>query len=551
MPQVLQSEVHECAHACLVMVAQHHGSSLTLGELRGRFVPSSRGTSLARLMEIAQAIGMEPRAYRIEPQQICELAMPCILHWDLNHFVVLEGWSRRGAHILDPGPGRTVVTPSEFDRRFTGIAVAVQIGSAFHTVTTSGRKRSNFLWPWLRSAGASIFAVAFLALLLEGLALAAPLLIQTVTDHVLPDLDTGLLLLLTAAFATSAVIQSVIGAARSLLLVWIGERLSTSWNANVCERLLKLPYVFFVRRSLGDIHSRFASIDAIMRTVTYRFVEGVLDGLMSLLTLAMIYTYAPLLAGLALCASTVYASVRWLTFARLKSAEEEAITIHAQRESLLLETLHGIHSIKANGRESVQLARYTTRTADSARSTAEVQLLQSRVTEASSLIARLHRIAAVGAAAALVLRGDISAGMLMAYLTYAAVFSDRTVRLVDLFAEWRMLRLHAERLSEIIGSDPSQTECRDDESPGSYAVHVKGLSFRYSADDTLILSNLDLCVSEGECIAITGASGAGKSTLAKLLVGLLAPSSGDVLIGGKPLSRIGSSEARSVIGCVL
>lgn len=549
---VLQSEALECAHASLSMLAQHHGKNLSLQVLRERFVPPTRGTSINELIQMAQSIGMLARVYRAEPGHLAQLKLPCVLHWDIVHFVVLEACNGDTFDIVDPAIGRIRVSRDELNRRFTGIVIEAEPGSDFHAGDLAPERDAlALLRTGIRERIGMIASVILLAVMLESLALASPLFIQTVTDSILVSADAKLLIVLTIAFIVASCLQTAISLARSSLLIRLGEDLTVGWNVTVCGRLLRLPYEFFVRRSIGDVHSRFGSIDEIQRTVTHRFVEGALDGITALLSLVMILLYSPLLAVLTLAFALVYGAFRLFTFPRLRLAQERGIRAHAMQQSLLLEILHGIHSIKANGHEAGQLARYNRKTADTARAAAGVQRWTRTVEEVGQSILRLQRVVAIGIGAALALRGEITAGMLVAYITYATQFSERSTRLLDLLSDWRMLIVHGNRLSDIVLGESEHGGGAEaaDETRSDFAV--RDLRFRYNADSPWVLDGIDIQVRSGECVAIKGPSGTGKSTLAKLMIGLLEPGEGSISLGGVPIERMKRDELRRQIACVL
>lgn len=552
VPVLLQAEMLECAHACLAMVLAHHGAAWSLERLRERFVPASRGTSVSKLVQMAQTLGLETRIYRAEPGHLGGLALPCVLHWDVVHFVVLEAVRGDRFVVVDPAIGRVEVGAHEFDRRFTGIAIELQPGGGFGRAAPPRPPSAlGLLAEGLRSHVGVLAGVALLALLLEGLGLLAPLFVQAATDRVLPNGDGALLALLAAAFAASALLQSGVALARSALLIRLGEALTVAWNSAVCQRLLRLPYEFFVRRSIGDIHSRFGSIDEIQRTITHRFVEGLLDGVTALLALLVIAAYSATLAMLTLGFTAAYALFRLATLRGVIAATERSIRRQAAQQGLLLEILHGMHSIKANGHEANQLARYGRRTRDAARATARLHWRSTAVDELGQAILRLHWIAAVAAGSVLALRGQISAGMLVAYATYAYQFSLRSARVLDLVAEWRTLLLHSLRLADIVDGPAEHAGGDTPLARDRHDLQVRGLHFRYDADGPWILRGLDLTVGDGECVAITGPSGIGKSTLGKLLIGLLHPEQGEISVAGTPLVALRRDELRDSIGCVL
>jgi ATP-binding cassette, subfamily B, bacterial CvaB/MchF/RaxB len=552
VPLILQAEMLECGHACLAMVGNFYGQDWTLEQFRERFTPSTRGTSLSALVAMAQSVGLNARIFRAEPGHLARLSLPCILHWDVVHFVVLESIANHSFTILDPALGRITIDGGEFDKRFTGIAIELSPGADFR-----GEKipRSfgalHLLVKGLQAQAGRLLAVGGLALALEVLAMVAPLFVQAATDSIIPASDVSLLVKLTCGFLAAACLHTLLSLCRSNLLMTLGEQLSVSWNASVCARLLRLPYAFFVRRSISDINSRFASLEEIKRVVTHRFVEGALDGLTAIFSLVVICLYSSRLGLLTSAFTLAYGMLRVATLPRYLQAVERNIHAQSSQQGLLLEILHGIHSIKATGTEAIKLARFTRRTSDAARSTVIVQRWSVIVDDIGQLILRLHWICAVAAASMLVMNGEISTGMLIAYLTYALQFSTRSAHLVDLVSEWRTLKLHSVRLADIVAAPPtSTTDTVRPDSPG-FRISVCDLSFRYDADGPWILNGANLDVTDGDCIAIKGPSGTGKSTLAKLMLGLLEPDRGTIYFNGVPIKSVDREYLRESVACVL
>jgi ATP-binding cassette subfamily B protein RaxB len=552
MAVVLQSEMLECAHACVAMVARHHGADWTLDRLRERFVPSTRGASVSQLVRMSNDIGLHARILRAEPHHLRQLALPCVLHWDGSHYVVLERVGATSFGIVDPALGRLEVGAAEFDKRFTGIAVEFSPGPRLSDpAPATGRGALALVRRGLRQHAAGLAAVVALALLIEGCSLVSPLLVQVATDKAIPAGDASLLVLLCAAFAAASLVQAGVSVARTSLLLQVGAKLIVAWNTEICSRILRLPYTFFLRRSVGDLTSRFRSVDVIQRTITARFLQAMLDGLTSIFILAIILRYSPLLVAITAGFTAAYACLRLLTLPRLIEVTEASIRLQASQSTLLLDALRGIQSIKANGFEDNQLARYHAKTKATANSSLRLERWTSTVEEGGQLIVRLHWIAAVGAASALVMRGALTPGMLIAYITYAHQFTTRSARLLDRLADWKLLLLHADRVSELIDGDGAPAETGPAAPARDCSLSIRDLAFRYDAGSGAVIERLSLDVRDGECIAITGPSGSGKSTLAKIIMGLLPPTAGTVEIGGQPAAGMDRSGLRARIACVM
>lgn len=547
-----QSGMLECAHACLAMVANYHGHKWTIESMRGKHPPSSRGTSVSQLLSMAQATGLDARVYRAEPSHLAQLRLPCILHWDLTHYVVLEALQPDGFLIVDPALGRTTVAPAEMSKRFSGIVVELEPRPDFQVQRPSRDNSAlSMVWNSVRRRRRSVLSIVTLALLLEILALVSPLFIQVATDSILPSSDLGLLAVLTIAFLGAACVQSAIAISRSSLLMRLGQELTTQWSWTVADRLLKLPYVFFMQRSISDINSRFGSIHEIQRAVTHRFAESALDGATAAIGLVVIVYYSPWLAAMTVTMTALYALVRIGSNGRLARAAEASIRAQSAQQGNLLELLHGIHSIKAGGCEPTMLARHSLKTSDAAYATRHLQWVNALVTEGGQAVQRIHWIAAVAAGAYLAVNGTLSAGMLVAYLTYATQFTTRSTRFLDLISEWRMLHVHGARLADILSLDgePEPTGSNTPAADGD--ISVEGLRFRYDQDMPWVLGGISFTVRSGECLAITGPSGSGKSTLAKVLIGLLNVGEGVVSIGGKHIAELDRAALRRRVACVL
>ena len=551
LPLFLQTEAAECGLASLGMVANFHGHRIDLAGLRRRFTVSLKGATLSYLMQIAGALHLAPRPLRLELSELPMLRTPCVLHWDLNHFVVLHSADAKGAVIHDPAFGVRRLKMSEVSRHFTGIALEVSPTPAFQARDERRRIRLRDLTGPVVGLKRSLFQVIVLALALQGFALIAPFYMQWVVDGAVVSADRNLLTVLGLGFLLLVAIQVAVTALRSWVVLYLGTTLNLQWLANVFSHLLRLPVSYFEKRHLGDVVSRFGAVGTIQRTLTSSFVEAMIDGLMALATLATMALYSGLLTAVAVASVMLYALLRLLFYDPLRRATEEHIVHAAKQQSHFLETLRGVQSIKLFGRQEERRSRWLNLVVDAVNRDLATQKLALGFRSANGLVFGAERIAVIWIGASLVLDSAFSVGMLFAFVAYKEQFSARVAGLIDKLIELRMLSLQAERLADIVLTPPessSPTAAPDEIEP---SLEVRDLSFRYSDTEPFVVRNCSFRIEPGESVAIVGPSGGGKTTLIKLMLGLLAPTDGKILAGGIDIEKLGIDHYRKLVGTVM
>ena len=553
MKKVLQSQASECGLACLVMVADHHGCGTTLHESRRRFAPSLKGMNLAGLIRIAGNLGMLARPLRLDLEELPQLQLPCILHWDLNHFVVLTRVRSSRITIVDPAFGERQIDLAEASRHFTGVALELAPGPEFQRKPDPPSVGVRQLTGSIKGLRRSLALILLLSLALQVFVLLAPFYMQWVVDQALVSADRDLLVVLGLGFGLSLLLQAGIGLLRGWSVTHLSSRLGLQWTGNVFAHALKLPMAFFERRHLGDLVSRMSAVQAIQKTLTTSFVEAIIDGLMTVVTLAMMLIYSAKLAVATLLAVSLYLALRAGTFRVLKLASEQQLIAAAKQQTHLLESLRGMQSIKVAGCEPIRHASYLNFAVDNVGFDQRLSRLGIGFNAASQTIFGIERIAVIWLGALLVLGNEFSVGMLIAYLAYKDQFATRISSLIDKWIEFRMLRLHGERLADIVLAEPesSTVPAFDAPAPANTRLAVAGLSFRYSEGEPWVLKDCRFEVEQGESVAIVGASGCGKTTLVKILLGLLPPSEGVVSLGGHDIRKLGLNNHRALVGAVM
>ena len=552
LPVILQTEAAECGLACLAMVASYYGYEIDLPGLRRKTSLSLKGANLKRVMEIAGQLKLDTRALRLEVEELRELKSPCILHWDLNHFVVLKEVRGKGLVIHDPARGVQELSRAEASRHFTGVALELWPSAGFRREKVREAVSLGALAGEVHGFKRALTQIFLLALVLEAIVLAVPFYMQWLLDEVFPSADHQLLTVLGIGFLLLTVFQVAVTAVRSWCITWISALVSVQWVNNLFGHLLRLPLEFFEKRHMGDVVSRFGSVRTIQKTLTTQFVGAVLDGVMSALTLVLMAFYSVPLTLLVVGAFALYGILRWAFFRPLRRTTEDQIVYAARQQSDLLESIRGIQALKLANQQDQRRARYANTQVDTTNREIALQRLGIGFAAGNGLIFGLTRVALIWWAADLVLKGQFSAGMLVAFIAYADQFHRRAAALIDRWNEFRMLGLHAERVADIALSAPeADLEGVHAGSVEDTRLEVRNLSFRYAEGEPWVIENFNLTIEPGESVAIAAPSGAGKTTLAKLILGLLEPNQGEIRFGGIDIRKLGLARYRSLVGAVM
>jgi ATP-binding cassette subfamily B protein RaxB len=552
VPVILQSEAPECGIACLAMVASYHGHRTDLSAMRLRLSPSLKGITLKNVAQIAETMGMTARGVQVPLESLSKLRLPAVLHWDMNHFVVLARVAGRKLTVHDPARGKRILTLDEASRHFTGVAMEFTPTTGFQK---SDEREKIHSWQLLGVASGvkgTIAQILVLSLALEVFAIAMPFFLQLTVDRVLVGRDVDLLTVLGIAFGTLVVIQAVIFAVRA----WVGVYLSTHINLKLLTTLfnhmLRLPLAWFEKRNIGDIVSKFRSVDAIQRTLSTTFLETVVDGVMVVLTLFVMAYYSATLTLVVVAAAAVYGALRWIFYYPQRYATDEQLAHEARSGTHFIETLRGMMAIKLNLRESERRSAYQNLIVDQTNAGVRVQNVGILQRAANSLIFGLENVIVIWLGALAVMDGRFTVGMLYAFIGFQLVFLTRVIALIEKWNDFRMLDLHAERIADIALSEMESTKpsLPVDSSAGSLTIEVKGLGFSYGPEG-FVFRGVDMTVSPGETIAIVGPSGCGKTTLVKVLLGLLPATEGEVRVNGRSLVDWDPAQYRSRIGAVM
>lgn len=553
LPLVRQTEAAECGLACLAMVASYHGYRTDMNSLRRRYPVSLKGVTLRDLMEIAAHLGLACRPLRIELGHLRQLRLPAILHWDMAHFVVLKAYKKNGIVVHDPAAGEKWFPISEASRHLTGVVLELSPTEGFCRTDERVRLPFSVFFSGMSENVHALVQILVLSVVTEILILAAPFYMQLTVDEVIARGDVDLLLVLGLGFALLLLTKVASTATRSFIILILQNTLSFQIGARLFHHLVRLPLSFFEKRHIGDIVSRFGSIEPIRNMLAEGLITGLIDGLMSALMLALMFTYSIQLGFVVLFAFALYAALRLALFRMFRRRNEAAIHSKADENSTFIETVRAVQSLKLLNRENERESQWLNRYADYVN--ANVRLGRAKISfkAMNDTIFGLENVVTIYLAARLALDNLMTVGMIFAFVSYKLQFAERTALLIEKLVDLRILGLHLERLADIAltplerGHDQDLSYVR----PIRGAIELRNVCFRYAEAEPLILENINLRVAPGQFVTLMGPSGCGKTTLVKIMLGLLEPTSGEVLIDGLPLGQIGSRVYREQIGAVM
>ena len=572
VPVVLQSEAAECGLACMTMIAQYYSDKRDLNALRQTVSVSLRGTTLKDVMRIASDLGFQTRAIKIEMEHLAQLSCPAILHWNMNHFVVLTKVKGKTLTIHDPALGERKLTYSEASKYITGIALEVTPSDTFSPKKSAPRLGLSQFFTRTTGFKRNLLTLFALSIVLQLFALASPYYMQTVVDDVLIYNNDALLKALAIGFALLLIIETFTSGIRKFVILSVSSRLQLQMSASVFKHLLSLPLDYFDKRHIGDVVSRFGSLASIREFLTTGLVTALLDGLMAVITLAVMILYSPKLTLVVVAIMLAYLAVRLGLLPFIKRLTTERIALAALEQSHFMESVRAILPIRVYSQEVQRHGQWQNKLV----ATLNKDITLGKINIGSALTNQLlfgaENLVVVYIGASLVMEGTLSIGMLLAFMAYKARFVSALDGVVNKLIELSMLGVHFNRLSDILltpsQQKPLSLKAKDDtfekqnvhfsnvDVPKSststslapnvltpdgastpslldaktrpIALKATALSYRYSETNAWVFKNLMFSVHSGEIVAITGDSGCGKSTMLKCLMGLYPVSEGNI-----------------------
>ncbi|MEX7635080.1 peptidase domain-containing ABC transporter [Serratia marcescens] len=553
VPVIHQTEASECGLACLAMICGHYGKNVDLISLRQQFNLSARGATLASAQGIATQLGMMTRALSLDLDEIGALKKPCILHWDFNHFVVLVSVRRQRIIIHDPARGRRSIGLSEISQHFTGVALEVWPGSHFTAQTIRNRISLSALIGIVHGIKSALVKIFSLSVVIESINLVMPIGTQLVMDHAIPASDRGLLTLICAGLLFFILLRAATGMIRAWSSLVMSTLIGVQWKTGLFSHLMRLPLGYFERRKLGDIQSRFGSLDTLRTTFTTSVVGAIMDSIMVVGVLIMMVLYGGYLTWFVLGFTLIYVLIRLLTYDYYRQLSEESLVRGARASSYFMETLYGIATGKMQGMTERRGSHWLNLEIDTINTGIKVTKMDLFFGGINTFIAACDQVVILWLGTSLVIDNQMTIGMFVAFGAFRGQFSDRVASLTNFLLQLRMMSLHNERISDI-----ALNEMESKKPDINYvakmlpiALEINDLSFRYDSQSPAVFSQLNAAIAPGESVAIVGPSGAGKTTLMKVLCGLFEPETGKVIADGIDIQQLGINNYHKMIASVM
>lgn len=535
VPVVLQHESTECGLACLAMIAAFHGRHAPLEQLRKQGCSDGRGATLGDLMQAAERMQLTSRPLRVALSELHRLRLPAVLHWRMNHFVVLVRRGRRRYLVHDPARGRRNVTRREFIESFTGVALELSPARGFHPqkkrrALTLGDFAGSFrhLWRYLG-------LMFCLLLCTQVLALAPPVATQILVDELVLGQDRGWLYRSLAGLGLIMLTGVMLDGLRRWISLYTGTRLAVDSSLGIMSHLFALPAEFINRRHAGDVMSKLESLRPIREALTDHSINCIVHGSVLITTLAIMFVYSGWLTAVSVGGFALSAIVVGAMLPASRRLQEAAIIHSASQNTSLVESLRACEVVQALGLEQLRLARWQKHFTDATNAGIREGKLAIAQHTGTGIVITLEQVLFLGVGIAGVLDKNLTLGVLFAFMSLRGRFSSAAAGLAETIERFFFLKVHTERLSDIALAEPAPHS-----PPGAITSTIRGslkaerIAFRY-AEHSWIVRDFSCLIEAGSSVVITGPSGCGKTTLLKLLAGHLPAASGRIHVDGREL----------------
>ncbi len=552
VPQLNQVSMVECGAACLAMILNYYGRRTSISEVRERCSVGRDGLSALAIVKAARDYGLRVRAVSLQKNDFRFVTLPAIIHWEFNHFLVVEHWSTKRVDVVDPAVGRRRLTAQEFDEGFTGVVLMFEPGVHFDRHNSSPR---TSLWTYLRSmleAPGVLAQLVGASLVLQVLGLVIPFLTQIIVDHVIPSGMNNLLVLVGIGMLLLVITQMVTSLLRSFLLIYLQARIDKQMMLHFFEHLLTLPYRFFQQRLSGDLLARVSSNTAIRDILTDQLISTILDGSFVTIYLVILMAQSTLFGGIAVAVGVIQLVLLLTSVKPLRGLAMRDLIAQGRSQAYMNEALNGIATLKAAGAEQRAFTHWSNLFFTQLNISIRRNYLGSLVNIAMSTLNTLSSLLLLWLGTAQVLHGSMTLGTMLELTTLTGSILTPLGSLVSSTLGLQMVRAHFERIADVVAANSEQDIHTVQQPPRlSGQIELRNVSFQYDQNSPQILSDINISIEPGQKVALVGQTGSGKSTLGKLLLGLITPTAGEIFYDDLPLEKLSYQEVRRQFGVVM
>lgn len=540
-PTVFQMEATECGAASLTMILGYFGKHIPLEQMRIETGVSRDGCNAGNIMLAAQKFGLETHGYRKDLDALFTLPVPCIIHWNFNHFVVWEGKKGDHCYINDPAVGRRRLSVKDMDESFTGIVLTFKPSETFEK-TKSDNSLLSFVAGRLTGQYKAIAALIITGLFLVFPGLLTPVFTQLFIDDILLGGNDDWMSILIAVMIGTLIIQAFLTFYRGKILLRLQKKMTLISSHGMLTHMLRLPSNFFEQRYAGDLSERVTNNENVNIFLAGDLAQTVLNCFVAAFYLILLFIYSPLLTLIGIICIGIELTIMALTSKSMKDYSQKAQLEHGKMSGTLFSGLSITSTLKASGTENAFIARLLGNYAKSIDMKEQMGKRQEFINAIPEISGQLLTIITLIVGGLQIIKGNMTAGMLIGYTSLQAAFVLPINDLSGFIQRIQTAKADMARVEDIMrykeDEKYSVTEYADKKGKLDGRVELKNVSFGYNILEDPLVTDFSFELSPGSSIAFVGMSGSGKSTVSKICSGLYAPWSGEVLLDGIPMNKI-------------